>query len=89
MCEFASWIEKDGDKYFLKDSDLQTKEGRRLVKKLKDSGKYYEDICGHGAIKEYYPELKNGIEKECTDFSKLSNFPGEIVEAIKEKLQIK
>ena len=60
---------------------METKEGRAIYPKIKD------DIYGHGAIKEYYPELKDKktcIEKECTDFSKSDNFPKEIIEAIKK-----
>ena len=41
------------------------------------------DICGHGAIEHYYPELKGkGRNKECSDFSTPNNFPKEIVKAI-------
>ena len=50
MCKFASWVEHDGKSYFLQDQDLNTKEGRALVKKL--GSQYRKDICGHGAILE-------------------------------------
>ena len=80
MSQFVSWIEYEGKTYFLKNSDLDTKEGRKIYPKIKD------DLCGHGAILEYYPELKNKrfTEKECTDFSNPDNFPKEIAKAIKK-----
>ena len=81
MCEFVSWIEYDDEVYFLDNDKLNTKEGRSL---LKIEG-MEQDICGHGAIVEYYPELKNkGKNKECVDFSTPDNFPKEVVTAIKE-----
>jgi len=80
MCQFISWKEYKGKSYFLTDSDLNTKEGRELLKP-----EYKADIKGHGAIEHYYPELKGkGHDKECTDFSTPANFPKEIVKAIKE-----
>jgi len=52
---------------------LDTKEGRAVYPKIKD------DICGHGAIREYYSELKGkGIEKECVDFSTPDTFPNSL-----------
>ena len=78
MCEFVSWKEYDGHVYFLQNSDLETKEGRKLLK-----ADVIADLCGHGAIESYYPELKGkGKNKECTDFSTPKNFPREIVKAI-------
>jgi len=80
MCQFISWKEYKGKSYFLTDTDLNTKEGRELLKP-----EYKTDIKGHGAIEHYYPELKGkGYDKECTDFSTPANFPKEIVKAIKE-----
>ena len=80
MCEFISWIGLEGEVYFLTDSDLNTKEGRKLLTK-----EYHDDIPGHGAIRHYYPELKGrGVNKECVDFSTPNNFPNEIVKAILE-----
>ena len=65
--------------YFLKDSDLDIKEGRKLLKL-----DVIVDISGHGAIENYYPELAGkGENKECVDFSTPNNFPKEIVRAIK------
>jgi hypothetical protein len=80
MCDFISWKEYKGKNYFLQNSDLDTKEGKKLLKPEVKS-----DICGHGTIESYYPELKDkGVKKECTDFSSPSNFPKEIVIAIKK-----
>jgi len=33
MCNFISWIEYDGKNYFIKNSDLETKEGKKLLAK--------------------------------------------------------
>jgi hypothetical protein len=81
MSQFISWIEHEGKNYYLTGKDLETKEGRELVKYVKCN----EDIKGHGAIRHYYSELKDkGIEKECEDFSTPENFPKDIVKEIKE-----
>ena len=82
MCEFISWIEYKDNIYFMDDTKLNTKEGRELIKYL--GNQYADDIKGHGAIRHYYPEIKDkGVNKECADFSSPNNFPPEIVEAIK------
>ena len=79
MCEFASWKVYKDKVYFLQDSDLNTKEGRKLL-----HPEVIADLPGHGAIESYYPELKGkGENKECTDFSTPDNFPKEIAKAIK------
>jgi hypothetical protein len=79
MCEFISWIELDGKVFFLSNDELNTKAGRKLIRKCKP-----EDLYGHGSIREYYPELKScGKNRECTDFSKPENFPPVIVKAFK------
>jgi antirestriction protein len=80
MCEFASWVEYDNKPYFLTNDDLDTKEGKKLL-----LPEVIADLCGHGAIRSYYPELKDkGIDKETICFSTPKNFPKEIVKAIKE-----
>ena len=79
MCEFASWKVYKGKVYFLTDADLNTKEGKKLLKP-----EVIDDLSGHGAIENYYPELSGkGENKECTDFSTPDNFPEKIVRAIK------
>src|SRR5574343_70819 len=79
MCEFISWIEKDNKAYYLTSSDLASKRGKQLIKHTKAK----EDLVGHGAIRWFYGEFEEGIEKECTDFRSPNNFPKEIVEDIK------
>jgi hypothetical protein len=79
LCEFISWIELDGHEYFLTNADLETKAGKKLL--LSD---VKDDLCGHGAILSYYPELNGkGLKKECEDFSSQKNFPKSIAKAIK------
>ena len=83
MCEYISWIEYEGKNYFITETDLQTKEGRELLKQY-NNNIYHKDVVGHGFIRAYYPELKRmGQNKECTDFSSPKNFPHEIVKQIK------
>ena len=90
MCEFISWIEYEKKNYFLTDKDLESKEGKSLIKFLGNNFK--EDIKGHGAIRTYFnggnqelgKKLQWGQERENTDLSSPNNFPPEIVLAIKE-----
>ncbi len=78
MCDFISWIEYKEDSYFITNSDLNTKQGKKLL----DSN-YIADLKGHGAIRHYYPELENkGREKECINFRTPDNFPKEIAKAL-------
>ena len=80
MCQFVSWKKHENKVYFLTNADLETKEGKKL---LKDEVK--DDLCGHGAVESFYPELKGkGENLECTDFSTPKNFPEEIVSALKK-----
>jgi hypothetical protein len=81
MCEFVSWIEHEGNIYYLNDDCLRDKKGRELKKHL---GKQYnEDIKGHGAIRYYY-DIKDyvGINKEYTG-TDLKEYPVEILNDIK------
>ena len=90
MCEFISWIEYENKNYFLTDKDLESKEGKSLIKFL--GSNFQEDIKGHGAIRIYLnggnqelgEKLQWGKERENTDLSSPDNFPPEIVLAIKE-----
>src|SRR4030042_491139 len=79
MCQFISWKEYEGHNYYITKDKLNTKDGEKLLRSdVKD------DIKGHGAIENYYPELKNkGINEECEDFSTPDNFPKDIVKDIK------
>jgi hypothetical protein len=81
MCNPISWIEYDGNVYFLTAKDLRTKKGKELKKYLGDQ--YENDVVGHGAI-DYFFELKgNGIHKEVNEFNKPSLFPEQIIKAVK------
>ena len=84
MCEFVSWIEKDGEVLFLTGEDVfHTKRGRELQKYCKSK----DDLTGHGAIRWYFGKddvpLAGGKERECINFSTPNNFPKAIVKAIK------
>ena len=80
MCEFISWIEKNGEIFYLTSEDLQ---GKSFLKFKKENSNWKKDIAGHGTIELFYPESKNGKHKECTNFSNPSNFPEIIVKTIK------
>jgi len=75
MCDLASWKQTaDGKIYFM--------DNINLAKYKRDHPeKSAIDCRGHMAIEEYY--CCGGIDHECTDFSDPSNFPSEIVSAIK------
>ena len=76
MCKPISWIEYQNKNYYITNKDLNTKEGKELIKYIGNK----DDIQGHGAVRHYYPELKGkGIEQEVNDFSTPKNFPPEIV----------
>ena len=78
MCEFISWIEKNGNVYFLTTPLVEIERGRTL---LRDS---WEDRMGHGAIRLMFGlEQDEGQNRECTDFSSPDNFPRAIAQAIK------
>ncbi len=77
MCEFISWIEKEGRILFLLDGDMSALD-------RKNWNKDKSERCGHGAIRFLYDLGDTGINKECVDFSAPKNFPPEIAEAIKQ-----
>ncbi|MFH1209482.1 MAG: hypothetical protein V1663_01710 [archaeon] len=81
MCNFISWTEVNNTNMFLTDDIVKN----RLNEFKKFNSNYITDIKGHGAIKWFYDnDFKGGISKECEDFTHPSNFPKEIVEAIKD-----
>jgi hypothetical protein len=55
MCEFVSWIEKDGKNYWLRDDEVRAK-GWAMV-----------DSVGHGAIEKYFG-ISGGVHKETPEF---------------------
>ena len=82
MCNFVSWKEdKQGNVFFLTNKDLKP----RKLKEFKGyNARWRTDLCGHGAIEWFYPELKGKCDDmECEDFSDPKNFPPSIVDAIK------
>jgi hypothetical protein len=79
MCNFVSWIEYEGEVYYLTDSDLRTRKGRELIKYCQND----DDLKGHGAIERYFELEGKGVHKECEDFSSPDHFPKEIVRDIK------
>ena len=82
MCEFLSWTKYKGKLYYLTNFELNTRDGKKLRKKLDYN--FYEEIKGHGAIKEYFGLPHSQCkDHECTDFSTPDNFPAEIVVKIK------
>jgi len=82
MCEFLSWTEYKGKLYYLTNFEINTRNGKKLRKKLDYN--FSEEIKGHGAIKEYFGlPHSQCIDHECTNFSTPNNFPSEIVEKIK------
>jgi cell division septum initiation protein DivIVA len=85
MCKFLSWIEKpNGELKYISNFELNTRDGKKLKEKLNDDAVFYDDIQGHGAIREYFGlRCNDGINKEYTDFSSPDNFPKEIAQKIK------
>ena len=81
MCEFISWVERRNKVYFLTGEQLfNTDKGKALLKTIS-----LDDLCGHGTIRAYYGiDAGDGVDRECTDFTKPGKFPPQIVTAIKE-----
>ena len=83
MCDFVSWIEKDGEVLYLNDAAINSKRGRELREHL--GPQFNEDVKGHGAIRWFYEmSPETGINKECTDFTSPKNFPKEVVNDIRD-----
>ena len=82
MCEFASWYEHESKAYFLTNEDLQ---GKVFKEYKKENENWKEDICGHGAILYFYPELKDKtkVQKEDIRFNTPKDYPKEMVAAIR------
>jgi hypothetical protein len=82
MCHFVSWKRNPENNaiLFLTRPDLDNKRGRETAKHCGNNA----DLVGHGAIEFFYEiEPDKFAHEECTDFSKPSNFPAEIAEAIR------
>ena len=79
MCEFVSWVEKGERVYFLTPHLIyNTPRGDIIQKRFPGDG----EIIGHTAIRAYW-QIREGEDKECTDFSTPDNLPEVIVKAIK------
>ena len=64
MCEYVSWIEKDGKLLYLSDDDVYSSHGRKKLSGLQDN-----DAIGHGAIRAYYGLARyEGTDHERTDW---------------------
>ena len=75
MCEFISWIEKNGRLYYLTDEIIAERLGEF---KAHNSG-WRVDLLGHGTIRWWFGlKYREGMDKECTDFSSPMHFPEEI-----------
>lgn len=86
MCEFISWIEKYNSIYYLTSNELNTKEGRDLIRNtdfLRGDIEFASDLVGHGAIRRFYGfssfEAVRGENKENRQF-----WDGNIPKQIKE-----
>ncbi len=80
MCNFVSWIDKNDQVLFLTRKLIDSPKGQKLLKEVPQ-----DDLVGHGAIRLFFGiEQDEGMDQECIDFSKTSNFPDSIVKAIKQ-----
>ena len=82
MCKPISWVEYDGNNYWLTNADLQSKEGKELINFIGNK----EDLQGHGAIKKYFGLLdKAGVkEHEINDFVNPTGLPSGLIADIKK-----
>ena len=79
MCEPISWIEKDGELFYLTDREVFSKHGREVFgAKHKDN-----DLLGHNAIRLYW-NLKGGTQHENTSLWDPDSYPAEIGELLKD-----
>jgi hypothetical protein len=82
MCQFISAIKQDNRYFYLTRDDLK---GRRFAEYKKFNSEWRKDICGHGAIEFFYPELRGkGKHWECESFSSPESFPACIVRDVKD-----
>ena len=83
ICEFVSWIKKDKKVYFLTGTQVfDSSKGEALRRWC--ASPYEDDYAGHGAIRWFYGlEEREGVNRECSNFSAPKNFPAVIARAIK------
>ncbi len=78
MCDFVSWIEKNGSLFYLTDAEIFSREGRKRLKGCKDN-----DVLGHGAIRQFFA-ISGGTDNENRYFWDSTGLPGEIAKKIKD-----
>lgn len=83
MCEFISWIEKDGRILFLTDKEIFSSQGKERLEGCQDN-----DFLGHGAIRRFFAPcsekmFRGGEEKEQEDFWNTITLPKQIAELLK------
>lgn len=78
MCDFISWIEKDGKLYYLTDAEIFSPKGKKKL-----AGCSGNDFIGHGAIRRYFG-LNGGHDKEVRSFWDVSRLPTELAAKIKD-----
>ncbi len=77
MCDFISWIKKDGAIFYLTDKEVFSEEGEKKLK-----GCLHNDFIGHGAIREFW-HIKGGTDHEVRDFWNTEKLPKELAEKLK------
>ena len=82
MCDFVSWIESDGEIYFMSNKTLATKKGKELSKELHEDNVFHDEISGHSIIGDYF-NLNKGIAREKVTLSNTHFLPKVIIQAIK------
>jgi hypothetical protein len=79
MCDFISWIEKNGVLHYLTDAEIF--EDGKLSPRLE--GCRDNDIIGHGAIRKYYA-IQAGKEFETKKFWEKGALPNELEKKVKK-----
>ncbi|MFH1047311.1 MAG: hypothetical protein V1738_03325 [Patescibacteria group bacterium] len=77
MCDFVSWIEKDGKIFYLTDREVFGPRGKELFGG--DPTGQGNDPLGHGAIRAFY-EFEGGENREERDFWKEGVLPDELAD---------
>ncbi|MFH1047534.1 MAG: hypothetical protein V1738_04480 [Patescibacteria group bacterium] len=80
MCDFISWIEKDGRLFYLTDREFFGPRGKELFGG--DVSKQSNDPLGHGAIRLFYgtdnEPMAGGINREVHEFWRDGALPDEL-----------
>ena len=78
MCNFISWIERDGELYYLTDEEIFSSFGREMLDGCQDN-----DFIGHGAIRRYFQLAGEGTDHEVRKFWNAAALPKELSRKIK------